>query len=94
MLASAHEQSAQEGRDVRRLCAVPDNFVAEILGGELYASPRAGFAEARCSSSSWVRSAGATRAIDRRKKLPIYAREDVGHAWLVDRSNARSKCYG
>jgi Uma2 family endonuclease len=22
------------------LCAVPDNFVAEILGGELYASPR------------------------------------------------------
>jgi Uma2 family endonuclease len=25
-----------------------------------------------------------TRTIDRRKKLPIYARDGVGHAWLVD----------
>ena len=25
-----------------------------------------------------------TKAIDRRKKLPIYAREGVGHVWLVD----------
>jgi len=25
-----------------------------------------------------------TEAIDRRKKLPIYAREGVGHMWLVD----------
>ena len=25
-----------------------------------------------------------TESIDRRKKLPIYAREGVAHAWLVD----------
>jgi Uma2 family endonuclease len=25
-----------------------------------------------------------TEAIDRRKKLPVYAREGVAHAWLVD----------
>ena len=32
---------------------------------------------AKCLSPS-------TKAIDRRKKLPIYAREGVGHVWLVD----------
>ena len=33
------------------LCAVPENFVAEILGGELYASPRPAFPHARASSA-------------------------------------------
>ena len=127
------------------LCAVPDNFVAEILGGELYASPRpaprhglaAGallielggpFQKGVGGPGGWVFHpepelhfgsdvvvpdiAGwrrermpavpatayftlapdwfcevlspSTEGIDRRKKLPIYAREGVGHAWLVD----------
>jgi Uma2 family endonuclease len=33
------------------LCAVPENLVAEILGGELYASPRPAFAHARATSA-------------------------------------------
>jgi Uma2 family endonuclease len=32
------------------LCAVPENFVAEILGGELYASPRPGLLHAHAAS--------------------------------------------
>jgi Uma2 family endonuclease len=127
------------------LCAVPENFVAEILGGELYASPRPasphGHAAAELVMSlggpfqhgengpggwwfhgepefhfggdvvvpdiaGWRRErmptvpdvayftlapdwlcevlSPSTEAIDRRKKLPIYAREGVGHVWLVD----------
>ncbi len=127
------------------LCAVPDNFVAEILGGELYASPRPAFPHARAAGAlfhtlvgpfedgengpggwwfiiepelhfgadvvvpdiaGWRRErmpvvpavpfhtlapdwlcevlSPSTQAIDRRKKLPIYAREGVQHVWLVD----------
>jgi Uma2 family endonuclease len=127
------------------LCAVPDNFVAEILGGELYASPRPSFPHARAAGAllrtlsapfedgengpggwwfliepelhfgadvivpdiaAWRRErmpvvpavphytlapdwlcevlSPSTEAIDRRKKLPIYAREGVGHVWLLD----------
>jgi Uma2 family endonuclease len=33
------------------LCAVPENLVAEILGGELYASPRPAFPHARAASA-------------------------------------------
>jgi Uma2 family endonuclease len=33
------------------LCEVPQNFVAEILGGELYASPRPAFPHARAESA-------------------------------------------
>lgn len=127
------------------LCAVPDNFVAEILGGELYASPRPASAHAHAAHllgfeltgpfevgqngpggwwflsepelhfgadvvvpdiAGWRRErmptipnvahftlapdwlcevlSPSTKAIDCRKKLPIYAREGVGHVWLVD----------
>src|SRR5262245_3834972 len=127
------------------LCAVPDNFVAEILAGELYASPRPasphGYAAGALlielggpfqkgapgpggwvfhpepelhfgddvvvpDIAAWRRErmpavpSGAfiamapdwlcevlspsTETIDRRKKLPIYAREGVGHVWLLD----------
>jgi len=127
------------------LSAVPENFVAEILGGELYASPRPAFSHATVASAlgvllgapfrfgingpgGWLIVAepelhlGAdvlvpdlagwrtermsaepyaayptlapdwacevlspsTEAIDRTKKLKIYAREHVGHAWLID----------
>ena len=126
------------------LQSVPENFVAEILGGELYASPRPVFAHAAVASAldvllggpfrfgingpgGWVIVAepelhlGAdvlvpdlagwrierlsaepyaayptlapdwvcevlspsTELIDRTKKLKIYAREQVGHAWLI-----------
>jgi Uma2 family endonuclease len=127
------------------LCAVPDNFVAEILGGELYASPRPSPPHGHAAGVLFLELGGpfqkrmpgpggwwfhpepelhfgadvvvpdiagwrrermpkvpdgayftlppdwlcevlspSTEAIDRRKKLPIYAREGVGHVWLVD----------
>ena len=127
------------------LCAVPENFVAEILGGELYASPRPASPHAHAAGRLFIRLGGpfqdgeggpggwlfliepelhfgsnvlvpdiagwrrerlptipnvayftlapdwlcevlspSTEAIDRRKKLPIYAREGVGHVWFVD----------
>ena len=40
------------------LCAVPENFVAEILGGELYASPRPAFPHARAASALTALIAG------------------------------------
>jgi Uma2 family endonuclease len=40
------------------LCAVPDNFVAEILSGELYASPRPAFPHARAMSALGALIAG------------------------------------
>jgi Uma2 family endonuclease len=127
------------------LVAVPDTFVAEILGGELYASSRPasphahaahllgfeltgpfqvgqngpggwwflGEPELHCGAdvvvpdiAGWRRErmpvmpavahftlapdwlcevlSPSTKAMDRRKKLPIYARAGVAHAWLVD----------
>lgn len=127
------------------LCAVPENFVAEILGGELYASPRPAFSHTRVASALEVLIGGpfqfsingpggwlivlepelhlvadvlvpdlagwrserisavpyaayptlgpdwvcevlspSTETIDRTKKLKIYAREGVEHAWLFD----------
>jgi hypothetical protein len=49
------------------LVKVPDIQVAEIVDGELHASPRP-----------------STALLDRAKKLAIYAREGVAHAWIVD----------
>jgi len=40
------------------LVAVPDNLVAEILGGELYASPRPAFPHARAASALGALIAG------------------------------------
>ena len=125
--------------------ALPDIVVAEILDGELHASPRPAFRHVRASSSLGVRIGGpydhgiggpggwwildepelhlgrdvvvpdlagwrrsrlpdapdtafvslppdwvceilspSTAMIDRAKKLRIYAREQVAHAWLID----------
>ena len=125
--------------------SVPESFVAEILGGDLYASPRPAFSHATVASAlavllgapfrfgingpggwllvaepelhlgpdvlvpdlaawrterisaepysayptlapDWVCEvlSPSTEAIDRTKKLKIYARERVGHAWLID----------
>src|SRR6185295_11074803 len=127
------------------LCAVPENFVAEILGGDLYAFPRpasrhslaasvlgseltgpfhmgrngpggwwlldepelhfdadvlvpdiAGWRRERMASvpdtayitlaPDWVCEvlSPSTETIDRGKKLAIYAREGVQHAWLLN----------
>lgn len=127
------------------LCAVPQNFVAEIIGGELYASPRPAIPHTHAASvlgmelggpfhrgrngpggwvllhepelhlgedvlvpdiASWRRErmpavpavahltlapdwlcevlSPATENIDRVKKLAVYAREGVGHVWLVN----------
>jgi Uma2 family endonuclease len=127
------------------LIAVPENFVAEIFDGELYATPRPSIPHAHAASvlaievggpfhrgrngpggwwvlvepelhlgadvlvpdvAAWRRSrmpampsdaylilppdwvcevlSPATESIDRSKKLSIYAREGVAHAWLVN----------
>lgn len=127
------------------LSAVPDNFVAEILGGELYASPRPASPHAHAAHllgfeltgpfevgrngpggwwflsepelhfgadlvvpdlAGWRRErmpvmpavahftlapdwlcevlSPSTEAIDRRKKLPIYARGGVRNVWMID----------
>jgi Uma2 family endonuclease len=127
------------------LCAVPENFVAEILGGELYAFPRPASPHAYAAGALFLKIGGpfqegengpggwwllneqelhfgadvvvpdiagwrrgrmpavpnvayftlapdwlcevlspSTEAIDRRKKLAIYAAAGVGHVWLVN----------
>ena len=40
------------------LCAVPDNFVAEILGGELYVSPRPASPHAHATGALFVKLVG------------------------------------
>jgi Uma2 family endonuclease len=127
------------------LCAVPENFVAEILGGELYAFPRPASRHSLAQSALGAKLMGpfhfgengpggwwlldepelhfdadvlvpdlagwrrermpavpdvayftlapdwicevlspSTESIDRGKKLAIYAREGVQHAWLLN----------
>jgi Uma2 family endonuclease len=41
----------KKGATYRDLCAVPEDFVAEILGGELYATPRPAFRHVRAAST-------------------------------------------
>jgi Uma2 family endonuclease len=127
------------------LVALPDNLVAEIVGGELHASPRPAPRHARAEGAigaligppfdfgrggpggwwilpepelhlgadvlvpdyaGWRRTrmpsvpatayfplapdwvceiiSPSTAALDRARKVGIYAREQVGHAWLID----------
>jgi Uma2 family endonuclease len=127
------------------LCAVPENFVAEILGGELYAFPRPASPHAHAAGRLFHKLSGplqdgengpggwwflvepelhfgadvvvpdvagwrrermpaipnvafftlepdwlcevlspSTEAIDRRKKLAIYAGAGVAHVWLLN----------
>jgi Uma2 family endonuclease len=133
------------GATYEDLREVPDNYVAEMFDGELYASPRPALPHARAATvlgielgglfdrgrhgpggwvfldepelhfgndvlvpdlAGWRRSrlpdvpsepyitmapdwicevlSPSTEALDRHKKLRIYARERVAHAWLVD----------
>jgi Uma2 family endonuclease len=133
----------KKGATYDDLCDVPDNFVAEMFDGDLYAFPRPALPHANAASTllseihksfhrkgpggwviliepelhfgrdvlvpdlaGWRRTrlpsvppdayltlapdwicevlSTSTEAIDRGKKLRIYAREGVGHAWLVD----------
>ena len=135
----------KKGATYADLYAVPDNFVAEILGGELYASPRPASPHSRAAGTLFRTLGGPfedskngpggwwfivepelhfgpdvvvpdiagwrhqrmptvpnvayftlapdwlcevlspfTKAIDRRKKLPIYAGAGVETVWLVD----------
>jgi Uma2 family endonuclease len=133
----------KKGATYEDLCDVPDRFVAEMLDGELYASPRPSVPHAYAASvlgtklggpfhhtgpggwvildepelhfgndvlvpdlAGWRRSrmpsapaaayitlvpdwicevlSASTETLDRGKKLRIYAREGVVHAWLVD----------
>ena len=134
-----------KGATYEDLLQVPDNLVAEILGGELHASPRPAPPHAAAASAltgglsgpfqfgrggpggwwilaepelhvgadvlvpdlaGWRRSrmpalpdsaafslapdwvcevvSPRTERVDRVLKLPVYAREGVGHAWLVN----------
>jgi Uma2 family endonuclease len=54
--------------------------VAEIVDGELHATPYCALAP------DWICEilSPSTASLDRARKLAIYAREGVAHAWLVD----------
>jgi len=141
----AHPDSQRRAATYADLLQVPDHLVAEILDGELYASPRPAPRHARASSglggelhgpfdvgrggpggwyildepelhlardvvvpdlAGWRRErlprlpdeaffplapdwvceviSPSTAAMDRVKKLTIYARESVAHVWLID----------
>lgn len=79
--------------------ALDPNLIGEIIAGELVASPRPAPRHAQASShlggllaAPFRFSKGGpggwrmldTRRRDRVQKLPIYARERVGHVWLVE----------
>ncbi len=70
------------GRDV----AVPDVVVPDIAGWKRARLPRLPDKAYLDIAPDWVCEvlSPSTAAIDRVKKLTIYAREGVGHAWLVD----------
>jgi Uma2 family endonuclease len=135
----------KKGATYEDLLAVPEHFVAEMFGGELYATPRPALRHAHAASVLGVELGGpfhrgrngpggwwildepelhfgpdvlvpdlagwrrerlsvlpaaayltlapdwigeilspASETVDRAKKLGIYAREGVGHAWLVN----------
>ena len=133
----------KKGATYDDLCDVPDNMVAEIFDGDLYASPRPALPHANAASAllseihkafhrkgpggwvilyepelhfgrdvlvpdlagwrrvrlasvpaeayltlapDWICEvlSSSTEALDRGKKLRIYAREGVAHAWFVD----------
>lgn len=135
----------KRGATYEDLLAVPDHLVAEILDGDLYASPRPAARHAQAASvlggelwapfgrgrggpggwlllfepelhfdrdilvpdlAGWKRErmpqvpdepfltlapdwvcevvSPSTERIDRARKLPIYARASVGHAWLIN----------
>lgn len=133
----------KKGASYDDLCEVPENFVAEMFDGDLYAFPRPALPHANAASTllseihksfhrkgpggwviliepelhfgrdvlvpdlaGWRRTrlpsvppdayltlapdwicevlSTSTEAIDRGKKLRIYAREGVAHAWLVN----------
>jgi Uma2 family endonuclease len=71
------------------LLRLPEDRIGEIVDGELHASPRRALAHAGAAfelSSDWVCEilSPSTERLDRAKKLPAYARHEVGHAWLLN----------
>ncbi len=63
-----------------------DVLVPDLAGWRRERMPETPDAAAFELAPDWVCEvlSPATQAIDRAEKLPIYARERVGHAWLVD----------
>ena len=82
------------GATYEDLSDVPEHYVAEIFDGRLYASPRPAPQHARAaiglSSELWAafdrgrNGPGGWIILNRGKKLRLYARERVEHAWLLD----------
>ena len=75
----------------------PAHRVAEIVDGTLYTHPRpaplqwrargwVSTSEDRSTGAAAVRAGGgsSTSRLDLHEKRPVYAREGVGHLWLVD----------
>jgi hypothetical protein len=59
-------------------------MVAEIVDGELFASPRRAPRHAVAASVLGADLNAHNERHDRTRKLPVYAREGVRHAWIVD----------
>ncbi|MCC7381573.1 MAG: Uma2 family endonuclease [Deltaproteobacteria bacterium] len=68
------------------LGAEPDVLVPDLAGWRRERMPETPGTPAISLAPDWICEvlSPSTAKIDRVKKLPIYAREAVGHAWLVD----------
>jgi Uma2 family endonuclease len=63
-----------------------DIVVPDLAGGRIERMPRLPSEAFFTVAPDWVCEvmSPSTRRIDRRRKLPIYARNGVGHIWLID----------
>ncbi|MBI4704011.1 MAG: Uma2 family endonuclease [Deltaproteobacteria bacterium] len=64
----------------------PDIVVPDLAGWRRHRLPRTPRAAFLSLAPDWVCEvvSPSTEDVDRAEKLPVYAREKVGHAWLVD----------
>jgi len=73
--------------DEPELHLAPDILVPDLAGWRRERMPPMGATEAYFDlAPDWICEvlSPSTSALDRKRKLPIYARERVGHAWIID----------
>ena len=72
----------------------PDVLVPDVAGWRVERMPSVPDVAAFTLAPDWVCEVVSPRtaSIDRSRKMPIYAREGVRHAWLLTRSAGRWRC--